>query len=414
VWNPGTLVEPVPRFAQASGPFPSYGFEPKLRVRGLGDTLVGPSTAAIADEILEPGAGQIRALISCGGNPLAAWPDQLKVRQALESVELLVQFDPWMSATAKLAHYVIAPTLSLEVPGMTNYVDMLPAYAPGYGLPKPWAQYTPAIVDPPDGSDVIPEWEFFYGLAQRMGLALEVRPVDFNGPTGATLPIPMDVKPTADELLTLLTSKARIPLADVRQFPNGAVFEEPSSVVLPKMDGWEARLDLANELMMRDLRELSARPSGDLASWADERYPFRLVGRRMNARYNSGGMTAPRLQAQERTNPAFMHPEDLAQLGLESGEVVEISSARATILGVVEADDTIRRGLVAMSHAWGDVAEHDEEVRDIGGNTSRLIDVTDEWDPYSGQPVMSNIPVAVRPHAPPRTAGDAVGAGVAR
>ena len=219
VWNPGTLVEPVPRFAQASGPFPSYGFEPKLRVRGLGDTLVGPSTAAIADEILEPGAGQIRALISCGGNPLAAWPDQLKVREALESVELLVQFDPWMSATAKLAHYVIAPTLSLEVPGMTNYVDMLPAYAPGYGLPKPWAQYTPAIVDPPEGSDVIPEWEFFYGLAQRMGLALEVRPVDFNGPTGATLPIPMDVKPTADELLTLLTSKARIPLAEVAAVP---------------------------------------------------------------------------------------------------------------------------------------------------------------------------------------------------
>ena len=34
---------------------------------------------------------------------------------------------------------------------MTNYVDMLPAYAPGYGLPKPWAQYTAAVVDPPRG-----------------------------------------------------------------------------------------------------------------------------------------------------------------------------------------------------------------------------------------------------------------------
>ena len=51
-----------------------------------------------------------------------------------------------------------------------------------------------------------------------------------------------------------------------------------------------------------------------------------------------------------------------------------------------------------MSHAWGDVAEHDEEVRDIGGNTSRLIDVADQWDPYSGQPIMSNIPVTVRAH----------------
>jgi hypothetical protein len=73
----------------------------------------------------------------------------------------------------------------------------------------------------------------------------------------------MAVAPTADELLTLLTSKARIPLAEVAEFPHGAVFEEPSSVVLPKMDGWEARLDLANDLMMRDLRELML--DGDLA-----------------------------------------------------------------------------------------------------------------------------------------------------
>ena len=230
-------------------------------MRGLGrHSRSGPSTAAIADEILEPGQGQIRALISCGGNPLAAWPDQLKVREAFESVELLVQFDPWMSATAKLAHYVIAPTLSLEVPGMTNYVDMLPAYAPGYGLPKPWAQYTPAIVDPPAGSDVIPEWEFFYGLAQRMGL-------DARGPAGrlqrpdrrhhadpdgrASRP------PTSCSTSSRPRPASRWPRSS--EFPNGAVFEEPSSVVQPKMDGWEARLDLANELMMRDLARDGAR-----------------------------------------------------------------------------------------------------------------------------------------------------------
>jgi anaerobic selenocysteine-containing dehydrogenase len=397
VWNPGTLVEPVPRFAQASGPFPSYGFEPKLRVRDLGDTLVGPSTAAIPDEILMPGDDQIRVLISCGGNPLASWPDQRKVRDALESVELLVQFDPWMSATAKVADYVIAPTLSLEVPSITNYVDMLPAYAPGYGLPKPWAQYAPAVVAPPEGSDVIPEWEFFYGLAQRMGLELHMRPVDFNGPTGATTPVPMDVKPTADELLELLTTKARVPLAEIKAQPHGGVFEEPASYVLPKMEGWEARLELANDLMMRDLHELTERGTGDLASWASDEYPFRLVGRRMHAHYNSGGMTAPRLQRAEPTNPAYLHPDDLAMLGVREGEVVEISSARATILGVAAPEPTLRRGLVAMAHAWGDLEEYDDKVHEIGGNTGRLADVGDAYDPYSGQPLMSNLPVRVTP-----------------
>jgi anaerobic selenocysteine-containing dehydrogenase len=397
VWNPGTLVEPVPRYAQALGPFPSFGFEPKLRVRGLGDTLVGPSAASIAEEILLPGRDQIRALVSCGGNPLVSFPDQLKVREALDSLELLVQFDPWMSATAKVAHYVIAPTLSLEVPGMTNYVDMLPAYAPGYGLPKPWAQYSPTIVDPPAGSEVITEWEFFYGLAQRMNLELHMRPVDFNGPTGATMPVPMDVKPTADELLTMLTAKARVSLDEVKQYPHGAVFES-TSVVLPKMEGWEGRLDLANELMMGDLAAITERGDGDIASWAGDDYPFRLIGRRMNAHYNSAGTTLPRLHAKEPTNPAFMNPADLEELGLDDGDVVEISSAISTILGVVEPDETLRRGLIAMSHNWGDVEEYDEKVREIGSNTGRLTSIDDQYDPYSGQPLMSNIPVAVRPH----------------
>ena len=398
VWNPGTLVEPIPRKAQAAPPFPAFGFEPKLRVRDLGDTVVGPSTAAIADEILLPGEGQIRALLSCGGNPLVAWPDQMKVREALEQVELLVQFDPWMSATAKLAHYIIAPTLSLEVPGMTNYIDMLPAYAPGYGLPKPWAQYSPVVVDVPPGSEVIPEWEFFYGISQRMGLDLAIRPVDFNGPTGQTYPVNMNTKPTADELLELLTMKARVPLSTIREFPNGAVFEEPASVVLPKDEGWEFRLELANELMMHDLAAETARGTGDIASWANDDYPFRLIGRRMNSHYNSGGHPLAKLTDQDPFNPAYMNPEDVEDLGLGRGEVVEISSARATILGIIEPDDSLRRGLIAMSHAWGDVAEYDEKVREIGACTSRLTDVADQWDPYSGQPVMSNIPVAVKPH----------------
>jgi anaerobic selenocysteine-containing dehydrogenase len=275
---------------------------------------------------------------------------------------------------------------------------MLPAYAPGYGLPKPWAQYSPAVVDPPAGADVIAEWEFFYGLAQRMGLQLEIRPVDFNGPTGETYPVDMVTTPTEDELLDLLTRKARVPLAEVKRFPRGAVFEEPRSYVQPKMEGWDGRLDLANELMMRDLVEYSTRPSGDAASWADDEHPFRLIGRRMNARYNSGGHTVAMLHDASPTNPAFMHPDDLAALDVEPGDVVSIRSRRAAILAVAERDPTLRRGIVSMSHAWGDLEELDDKVREIGGCTARLIENDDVWDPYSGQPQMSNIPVAVSLH----------------
>ena len=86
-------------------------------------------TAGLADEILMPGEGQVKALFSLGGNPMAAWPDQDKTLAAMNELELNVSLDIKMSATAKLADYVIAPKLSLEVPGMTLPTESLTPYA---------------------------------------------------------------------------------------------------------------------------------------------------------------------------------------------------------------------------------------------------------------------------------------------
>ncbi len=40
--------------------------------------------------------------------------------------------------------------------------------------PSPTPSSRRPLVDPPEGSEVIEEWEFFYGLAQRLGLQLKV------------------------------------------------------------------------------------------------------------------------------------------------------------------------------------------------------------------------------------------------
>src|SRR5204863_4465074 len=62
----------------------------KARMRGL-TTINGQApTATLPDEILEPGEGQVRALITVGGNPVLAWPDQVKVVRALEALDVHV------------------------------------------------------------------------------------------------------------------------------------------------------------------------------------------------------------------------------------------------------------------------------------------------------------------------------------
>jgi len=110
--------------------------------------------------ILLPGEGQVRALISCAGNPVAAFPDQRKTVAAMRALDLLVQIDPWMSATARVAHYVIAPRLALETQGVSLMYDYDAPQGVAAGPVYAAAHYTPAIVDPPRGSQLIDEWEF--------------------------------------------------------------------------------------------------------------------------------------------------------------------------------------------------------------------------------------------------------------
>src|SRR3546814_3269932 len=72
------------------------------------------ATGVLADEILKPGPGRIRAMINHGGNPAVTVPDQRKIVEALRSLELLVSIDPFMTPTARLSHYILPPKLSYE------------------------------------------------------------------------------------------------------------------------------------------------------------------------------------------------------------------------------------------------------------------------------------------------------------
>lgn len=388
--------------AQAVPPFAAYGYGEQLRVRGLTMTAAGLPAGALADEILLPGEGQVRAMLSVGANPANCVPDQLKMVEALRSLELLVQVDFQMSPTAKLADYVIATKLPFEMPGTNLMADFLPLYANGVGLAEPFSQYTPAVVEPPVGSDLMEQWRLLYRLAQHMDLQLEMFPglgeaMPIPGAAAVTLDMTQD--PDIDELFALVHSGSRIRLDEVKRHPKGAVFADPPVHVKPKDPGWEGRLDVGSEVMMGDLRAELA-PAGDAEA---EGFPFRLISRRMMHIMNSPTVAMP--ESRPRYNPAFLNPADLAGLGIAAGDIIEIESARAAILAVAEGDDTVRPGTVSVSHAFGDLPGLDQDVRNVGSNTGRLISDDAVYERYSGQPRMSNIPVRIGSTGSARASG---------
>ena len=177
----GLLLYPeMPHRAQATAPRnPTNG--PEARIRNLRGYRGEMPAATLAEEILTPGDGRIRALIVSGGNPVVAFPNHELTMEAMEDLELLVVVDYRMTATAELANYVIAPTLPLERADVPHLMDRW--------FRAPYTNYTGAVVER-DG-DVLNEWEVFWELAARLG---------------STLPLPggspdMTVRPDTDEII---------------------------------------------------------------------------------------------------------------------------------------------------------------------------------------------------------------------
>ena len=371
----GLLLYPeMPVRAQVVAPRePANG--PPSRIRGLRGYRGEMPTAALAEEMLMPGEGRIRALIVSGGNPVVAFPDHELTMRALESLELLVVIDYRMTPTAELAHYVIAPTLALERADVPHLMDRW--------FRAPYTNYTDPVVDR-DG-DVLNEWEVFWELASRLG---------------STLPFPggspdMTTRPTTDEIIDRADHGSRMPLDEVRA-NRRVVHPDQRLVVQPADDGATARFAPTPDDFMAELGQVLAESPSTFAGRDVSELPFRLVSRRLKHVLNSTGTELPGLARKGTTNPAYMHPDDLDELGLQSGDIVEITSLQASLLGVVSAAPDVKRGVVSMAHSWGGRSLTDEKVRDIGAPTSRLVSTDVGHDPVTGMVVSSAIPVAVR------------------
>ena len=391
--KPNVLLPAWTGRAQPSPPWPEAAGVP-LRVRGLRGNASGLPAAALADEILLPGKGQIKALFCLGGNPMMAFPDQQRTFEAMQALDLLVVLDPEMTATSELAHYVLPPPLMLETPGTSLLMESIKYLAHSRGIDQPYARYAPALVAPPEGSDLMGDWEFFYDLAKAMDLPLTVTVGYGNGSLKEAPPhrVPLDMahRPTTDELTAMLLATSRIPLDEVKRYPHGHVF--PVNEVVQERDpDCTARLDIGNAVMMEELAELAAAA----APVQDDEFPLLLVPKRVNHLVNSYGRQNPALNRKQPSNPLSLNPADAERMGLATGDTIHVRSPFGQIGALVEIDPDIRPGVASMTHCYGLNPDQPTDPARDGGNVGRLISVEDHPDPVTGIPRMGALPVVL-------------------
>jgi anaerobic selenocysteine-containing dehydrogenase len=335
-------------------------------------------TNVLAEEILLPGEGQVRCLVVCGGNPVVAFPDQVRTIAALRDLELLVVIDHRMTASAELAHYVLPPRLELERADVAAVMDR--RYA------APYVSYTPAVLAPE--GDCMSEWEVFAGIAARLGSSMPLPGGD----------LPLDGSADDELMLDLSFAMGRMSMAEMREHRGQILHDREVRVVAPDPAA-TGRFAVAPPDVVVEMAEVRAEHTGAevLDGFDDGAYPFRLVSRRLKHVLNSLGRELPGLARVGTTNAAYLHPDDLADLGVVDGDLLEITSPTGSVLAVAEGSDTVKRGVISMAHSWGG-AITDEDVRTEGSPTNRLCTVDSGWDRLNGMAIQSAIPVSVLKH----------------
>lgn len=376
------------QFTEASEPI-TTGTPPRSRIRNISGMagLFGAydelPTNTLADEILTPGEGQIRALIVNGGNPALVLAEAARANKALESLDLLVVIDLFESATARFADYIFAARHPFERPDVSKMMDA--AY------PFPFGHYTPALVDGPE--QAIEEWQVFWGLAGRLGLPLRM---------GGLTP---DTHPTTDEFLDAMYRHARVPLDELRKHPSGLSFGEQNMQaggVIPNMIGNpDKRLAAGHPAVIEELAEVHAEKvelGVDGSGVKDSAFAFRMITYRMAEVYCTQGQNLPSLAKKRAYNPVLMHPDAMHKRGLADGDSVWVENDHGKVEGIVEASDDVGVGTIAFAFGWGDPADP-RPAREKGSNVQALTSADQGYDSVTGLALQSAIPVNVRANA---------------
>ena len=191
----------------------------------------------------------------------------------------------------------------------------------------------------------------------------------------------------------------------LRATEGGTLRPELSAVVAPADPDATARFQLVPDGVDGELGDVRDElwSTGQIAGFDPAVHTHRLASRRLKSVFNSSGREVAALRERAGTSFAHVHPDDLREIGVVDGDVIEVVSPRGVIRTVARAAEDVRPGTVSMAHAWGDLpGEHGPPIQPdtLGDCTGRLIDNASGFDPLTGLPVQSAIPVGLRPVVP--------------
>ncbi len=382
------------------------------RPEGFGEFPV----TALPEEIETPGEGQVKALVTVGGNPVSSNPNTGRLDAALASLDFMVSVDPYVNETTRHADVILPPPSPLQ----KSHYDLALL---NFGV-RNVANYSPEVLPLDEGQPS--EWEIMLRLSAVVsgdGVDADITEIDDAAARSLAASAVRDEFGSVhdrdvDELVDAVGDRVgpeRLLDIMLRTGPFGDGFgSDPDGLTLDRLEANPHGIDLG-PLQPDRIPDLLRTPSGKIEAFPDQMRAdierlaasldrdwddsMVLVGRR-HVRSNNSWMHNVRVLTKGRNRCTLqVHPDDADRLELAEGSPAVVRSRVGEVTIDVEITDVVRPGVVSIPHGFGQnmpgvqlrVAQ---EYRGVNTNV-----LTDEqfFDPVSGNIALNGVPVTVAP-----------------
>ena len=295
------------------------------RVRGLPEFAGELPVACLIEEIAIPGDGQVRALLTCAGNPVLSTPDGRALDDALQGLDFMVAIDIYINETTRHADLILPPASPLT---QDHYDSIFNAFAV-----RRVARLNCALRTRPD--DERADWEIINGIGAAYAASA--------GKEWRALPPPRDLI-----AMGLARGDSGLDIAALEDAPHGLDLGPLQPSLLTRLQTASGNIECAPAPLMAELARFASRDMGDAAS-----KQLRLIGRRHVRSNNSWMHNSPRLAKGKPRHQLLMHPDDMAARGLQDGTRVTVRSRVGEIRTDVLADAGMMIGVACLPHGFG-------------------------------------------------------------
>ncbi|MBE9549336.1 MAG: molybdopterin oxidoreductase family protein [Proteobacteria bacterium] len=365
------------------------------RVSHYPETMSEFPVAALAEEILTPGEGQIKAMIVAAGNPVLSTPNNDQLDHAFGELEFMLSIDFYLNETSRHADIILPPPSPLE----RSHFDLVFNHL----SVRNYAKYSEALFEKSKGS--LSEAEIYLELTYLTapaGLSAKAKAwtkMNFLKIFKAEGFLDKGIKkgPYAHPKSKLNQDLSFKQLAKLEhgldlgplqpRFPDGILTAN-------------GKIQLAPEEFVGDLMRLQAQfMDQDSVAAQQTGHSFLLIGRRDPRTCNSWMHNSHRMIKGKNRCTALINPEDARSLGIEDGQSVKVSSRAGEVVLPAALSDEMMPGVISIPHGWGHGKEGtrlDIANQHAGVSVNQL---TDEKlvDALSGNAVLNGVPVEVLP-----------------